>query len=62
MARINDKVYVETYHKSKGGKVYRNVYFRVTSKLLVEVPDILADSDEDAVDRAKAALEIAKTL
>ena len=62
MARINDKVIVESYHKSKGGRLYRSVCFLVTSKLHVEVPDILADSDEDAVDRAKAALEIAKTL
>lgn len=54
---FDEKVFVEQYRKSQKGRLYREVRLHV-GKLTVVVSNILADSDEDAVDRAQAACRI----
>lgn len=47
---------IEAFRKSKNGRFYRIVRFRVNGTL-VEVGEFLADNNEDAVKKAAKALE-----
>lgn len=50
------RVLVEKYIKSKGGKVYCNV-FHFVGRIMVEVGEFCTDSEEIAKTKAKKALE-----
>ena len=56
MARINDKVFVESYRKRPGGKMYFDVYFTV-GRHQVRVAEVSEVSDALAY---LAAVEILK--
>ena len=55
------KYSVERYRKSVGGKFYRTVRCRV-SGILIEVNDLVTDTDEQAIEKAKELLKTASEL
>lgn len=55
------RIVVENYHKNRGVKLYRNVYFLVGNKSVC-VEDLLTDTDENAIKKAKELLKEAIEL
>ena len=53
-------MFIEKYYKRKGGRLYYAVRHRTTSGALIEVSDIAATSDRDALAKAIELLSLAR--
>lgn len=53
-------MFIEKYYKRKGGRLYYAVRHRTTSGALIEVSDITAKSDKDALVKAIDLLTLAR--
>ena len=53
-------MFIEKYYKRKGGRLYYAVRHRTTSGAIVEVSDIAAKSDRDALVKAIELLSLAR--
>lgn len=56
--KTKDSFFIETFHKSMGGKDYKVIRFRV-GNALVMVGDFKTSSDEEAMRKANEALRVA---
>lgn len=58
---MNENIGIEQYRKRKGGKIYRCVRFFVCG-YVIEIADIVTDSDEAALQKARKLLSNAIKL